>query len=114
MKRLPSSKNFKNYTEEELYIQARKKVEKIKGFYIHFAVYIAVNIFLISIIAVNLDPGESIWQFGPFSTAIFWGIGVAFHGLGVFGTGLFFGKNWEERKIREYIDKEKERSSGWE
>ncbi|WP_046757046.1 2TM domain-containing protein [Kordia jejudonensis] len=114
MKRLPPSKNFKNYTEEELYLQARKKVEKIKGFYVHFAVYIVINIVLLTIIAANMDAGDNFWTFGHFSTAIFWGVGVAFHALGAFGTNLFFGKNWEDRKIREYIDREKERSSGWE
>lgn len=114
MKRLPSSKNFKSYSEEELYLQARKKVEKIKGFYVHFAVYIVINIFLLAIIAVNLDKGENFWKFGHFSTAFFWGIGIVFHALGVFGADIIFGKDWEDRKIEEYINREKERSSGWE
>lgn len=114
MKRLPSSKSFKNYSEEELYLQARKKVEKIKGFYVHFAVYIVINIFLLTIIAVNLDKDESFWKFGHFATVFFWGIGVVFHALGVFGPDIIFGKDWENRKIEEYMNKEKERSSGWE
>ncbi len=114
MKRLPPSKSFKSYSEEELYLQARKKVEKIKGFYVHFAVYIVINIFLLTIIAVNLDKGESFWKFGHFATVFFWGIGVVFHALGVFGPDIIFGKDWENRKIEEYINKEKERSSGWE
>ena len=33
-------------SEEELYSQARKRVEERKGFYIHFALYIAVNILI--------------------------------------------------------------------
>lgn len=114
MKKLSSSKKFRDYTEEELYIQARKRVESLKGFYIHFAVYIIINIFLLTIIAMNLGKGESIWQFGHFSTAFFWGIGIAFHALGVFGKDLLFGKNWESRKIQQYMDREKERRNGWE
>lgn len=36
-----------------------------------------------------------------------WGIGLAFHALGAFNHSLLFGKNWEDRKIREFIEKEK-------
>ncbi|WP_430412617.1 2TM domain-containing protein [Kordia sp.] len=108
MKKLPSPSNFKDYSEEERYIQARKKVEKIKGFYIHFAVYIIINIFLLTIIGLNLDEGDSFWKFGHFSTAFFWGIGIVFHALGAFGANIFFGKNWEERKIREYMSDKKQ------
>ena len=28
------------------YLRAKKRVEKIKGFYVHFAIYILVNLFL--------------------------------------------------------------------
>ncbi|QHI39135.1 hypothetical protein IMCC3317_45360 [Kordia antarctica] len=109
MERLSSNKtaaNFKNYAEEERYIQAQKKVDKIKGFYGHFASYIIVNVFILTMIGLNLDNGESFWQFGHFSTAFFWGIGVAFHALGTFGSNFMFGKNWEERKIKEYMSKD--------
>jgi len=33
-------------SEEEIYQQARKIVEEKKGFYIHIAIYICVNIML--------------------------------------------------------------------
>jgi hypothetical protein len=36
-----------------------------------------------------------------------WGIGVGFHALGVFGPNLLFGKDWEDRKIKELMDKDK-------
>lgn len=105
MRELPSpDQNFKNYEEEERYMRARKHVEKIKGFYGHFASYIIVNAFLLIIIGANLDKGEPFWTFGHFSTAFFWGIGVAFHAMGVFGPNIMFGKNWEERKMKEYMD----------
>ncbi|MBC8753850.1 2TM domain-containing protein [Kordia sp. YSTF-M3] len=105
MKKLPSSSKFKDYAEEERYIYARKKVEKIKGFYIHFAVYIIINVFLLTIIALNMDEGDNFWEFGHFSTAFFWGIGIVFHAFGAFGSGVLFGKNWEERKIKKYMSK---------
>ncbi|MBN4085303.1 2TM domain-containing protein [Flavobacteriaceae bacterium AH-315-B10] len=96
-----------NFNKEEAYFRAKKKLDKLKGFYWHLASYVAVNIFLIVMVTKNLDSDESIWQFKTFATAIFWGIGLAFHAMGVFGPDLFFGKNWEQRKIDEYMDKDK-------
>jgi 2TM domain-containing protein len=96
-----------NFNKEEAYLRAKKKLDKIKGFYWHLASYIVVNAFLIIMIAINLDYDESIWQFGTFATALFWGIGLTFHFLGVFGPDFFFGKGWEERKINEFMDKDK-------
>ena len=113
MERLPTtdtatrSSAFKDYAEEELYIQARKRVEKIKGFYIHFAVYIVINLFLLGIIYFNMSANENFWSFGHFSTAFFWGIGIVFHALGVFGSNMLFSKKWEERKIQEYMSSNK-------
>ncbi|AST01282.1 hypothetical protein BT10792_02380 [Bacillus thuringiensis] len=35
-----------------------------------------------------------------------WGIGIVIHGLTTFPVGIF-GKEWEERKIKEYMEKDK-------
>ncbi|MCK5638887.1 MAG: 2TM domain-containing protein, partial [Flavobacteriaceae bacterium] len=43
-----------------------------------------------------------------FTTAFFWGIGLMFHAYGVFGKNLLFSKDWEERKIKEIIEKDKQ------
>ena len=91
---------------EEAYLRAKKKLEKLVGFYWHLAVYVIINIFLIVVISTN--SGEGFWHFGTFATAFFWGIGLLFHFLGVFGPDAIFGKNWEEKKLREYMDKDKE------
>lgn len=104
----------RSFEEQKKLERARKKVESIKGFYKHLGVYILVNLFLIAGKWFTLDPGESFFQFGTFATAFFWGIGVAFHALGVFGTGIFLGNDWEERKIKELMDREKNRGNKWE
>lgn len=98
----------KQFAKEEAYIRAKKKLEKLVGFYWHLAVYLVVNTFLIVMIATNLDADESIWNFGTFATAFFWGIGLMCHFLGVFGPGFFFGKDWEERKLQKFMDKDKQ------
>lgn len=94
------------------YLRAKKKVEKIKGFYVHLTVYVAVNTFISGIIVYGLMRedgdtfGEVMKNFGVYSTWVFWGIGVFFHWLGVFGFNSLFGNNWEEKKIKELMDKD--------
>jgi hypothetical protein len=90
--------------KEEAYLRAQKRVKAIVGFYWHLASYIIVNLFLVILITSN---GVEFFSFGTFSTAIFWGIGLFFHFMGVFGPNFFFGKNWEERKIKEMMDNDK-------
>lgn len=86
-----------NYNEEERYYQAYKRVEEIKGFYVHLAVYILCNPI---VIVVNIMTSPEFLYF--WFCLLGWGIAVALHGLTVFN----FGKRWQERKIKEILDKE--------
>ena len=86
--------------DQESYNRARRRVRQIKGFYIHATIYVLVNALLI---AINLGTSRGeVWFFWPL---LGWGIGLAVHGLSVFGLGGLWGKEWEERKIKEIIDK---------
>jgi len=94
--------------EQEKLRRAKKKVDEMKGFYVHLAVYLLVNMFiLVNIYLATMKNGESFWQLGHFFTAFFWGIGVCFHAAHVFNLNPFFSKNWEEKQIQKYIDKDK-------
>ena len=85
-------------SEEEIYREARKRVEEKKGFYVHFAVYIIVNIVLIIIWAST--GAHYPWFLFPLGG---WGIGILFHFLGVF---VFSRQtDWERRAV----EKEAER-----
>lgn len=101
-----------NFLKEQSYIRAKKRVKAIKGFYTHLIIFIVVNIFLSGIIIYGLlksgdSFSEAFSNFGVYSTWIFWGIGIFFHWLGVFGfNSIGLGKNWEERKIKEIMEKE--------
>ncbi len=86
--------------QQQRYEQARKRVEAVKGFYIHALVFVLVNI---GLFAINLLAGGSWWFFWPL---IGWGIGLAVHALNVFGSGNMLGRDWEERKTREFMDEE--------
>ena len=94
------------YVNEEKYLKARKKLDKLIGFYWHLASYVLVNIFIIATIAFAAEDLSSIFNYGTFSTAFFWGIGLFFHWLSVFGSNIIFGNRWEERKMKELMDKE--------
>ncbi len=101
-----------NYSEQERYLRAQKRVKDIKGFYWHLFWYLVVNIFLTfgGTIAHFVRTGEldfGNWHFGMFAVWFFWGIGLAAHWLNVFGKNIVFSRDWEERKIKEYMDKDK-------
>ncbi|MFK5983233.1 MAG: 2TM domain-containing protein [Flavobacteriaceae bacterium] len=93
------------------YKKAKKRVKEVKDFYTHLTVYITVNLVLI---AINLGVFQSgftdieIPKWPMFTTPFFWGIGLFFHWLKVFKENISFLKNWEDRKIQEYLDKEEE------
>lgn len=89
------------------YEQAKKEVEKIKGFYIHALVFVLINGFLLFNKYDKLPVEVSFLELKNFKLVFFWGIGLAAHGISVFGPSLMFGKNWEERKIRELMNRDK-------
>ncbi len=92
------------------YLRAKKKVETLKGFYSHLAVYVIVNIIII-LISANVFNSKKIdfADLGNYATAFFWGFGIVFHALYVFyainmGNNIF--KRWEEKKIKEFLEKD--------
>lgn len=97
--------------EQEKYNRARKSVEKLKGFYIHLAVYIIVNTVLLLSIFLRISDGHgNFWQAGHFLTPIFWGIGLFFHAMNTYQANPLFGRRWEERQIKKYMEEEREES----
>ncbi len=95
-----------NYTEEQKYIRAKKKVKSIKGFYVHLFVYIIINGVIILSTAFSEGGWQVFWEWQSYSTTIFWGIGLAFHAFSVFGMDFILGKDWGDRKINELMNKE--------
>lgn len=97
-----------NYNDQERYYQAKKKVEDIKGFYGNLIAYIVFNGFFL-ILNLLTSPNE-LWFFWPL---IGWGVGVLFHGMRVFNYSPFLSKNWEERKMKQFMDDEKRNTTNW-
>lgn len=98
----------RNYKEEERFQQAKKRVEEIKGFYGNLTAYIVVNLVLV-FINLKTSP-DHLWFYWPM---LGWGIGVLFHGLRVFNCMPFLGKDWEERKMKEYMEEDERRKNEW-
>lgn len=88
--------------ERERYERARRRVREIRAFYIHVAVFVPVNA-LLHVINFVATPGLY-WAFWPL---LGWGIGLLAHGLVMYRWTPFLGKDWEERKIRELMDKDR-------
>ncbi|MBD0833138.1 2TM domain-containing protein [Aestuariibaculum sediminum] len=94
------------FNKEDAYLRAENRIKKLKGFYWHLFWYVIINLFLI-ILKLVYDLNDEFWSFNTFSTAIFWGVGLCFHAFGVFGKHLIFSRDWENRKIQEFLDKDK-------
>jgi hypothetical protein len=94
--------------DEQRYVDAKKRVDEIKGFYGNLASYVVVNIFLM--ILNLLTSPEYLWFFWPL---LGWGIGIVFHGLKVFRISPFLNKEWEEKKIKQFMEEEKKNQQKW-
>jgi len=83
--------------ENKAYFRAKKRVEELKGFYGNIISYCCIIPFLI-FINLRYSPGFQWFWF----SALGWGFGVVMHAFKVFG----YSTDWEERKIREILQKE--------
>ncbi|MDR6405007.1 MULTISPECIES: 2TM domain-containing protein [Chryseobacterium] len=83
--------------KDKAYERARKRVREMKSFYGNLISYCIIIPFLM-IINLITNP-DNIWFVFPM---LGWGIGLAAHGMSAFAIG----KRWEEKKIREILEKE--------
>lgn len=86
-----------NYMENGAYYRAKKRVELLKGFYGNLISYCCVIPVLVFVNLTYMPQFHWFW----FSVCG-WGFGLTMHAFQVFG----YGANWEERKIKEILQKE--------
>ena len=98
---MTSPENLPPDVDPAAYERARRKVQQIKGLYIHASVYCIV---IVGLFLINFFTGRPWWFFWP---ALGWGIGLAFHAFSVHGVEALFGADWEERKMRELMERER-------
>ena len=103
--------------------RAQKKVAQIRGFYNHLAIYLIVNLVLyllrdkmtVVLLGKRVFGSPEILEhinWDVFGTPIVWGIILVFHAIKVFGNTSIFAKDWEERKIREFLNDD-ENNNKW-
>jgi hypothetical protein len=95
--------------EEKLYKEARKRVRRKKSYYSTLIAYFSVCTFLTFLNWFQMDfRTDADWHDWWVRWVWFgWGIGMFFYTISFFKTGVIFGQDWEERKIKEEMEKMK-------
>ncbi len=93
----PNVVSEKTNDEDRAYERAQKRVKELKSFYGNLISYCIIIPFLI--ILNLISSPRNIWFYWPM---LGWGIGLVAHGMSVFAIG----KGWEEKKIREILEKQ--------
>ncbi len=78
---------------------AKRRVEALKGFYIHLVVFCVV---MLGLVSLNILVKSDWWVQWPLFG---WGVGLIAHAVTVFLPVRLFGSNWEKRKIEQLIRK---------
>ncbi len=95
---------------ESRYIKAKERVDELRGFYGNLTAYVVV-ITGLAVLNYYVDGWSYMWFLWA---ALGWGIGLFFHAVNTFRWNPFFGKDWEERKIKEFMDEENGNKTKWE
>lgn len=89
---------------DDSYVRARKHVEEVKEFYYSLISYVIVIPFL-----AFINYWTS-WRYQWFWWPMLgWGIGLAFHAYKIYVKDGLFGRNWERKKIEEFLREEDEK-----
>ena len=84
--------------KDSRYQAAKKRVEEIKGFYMHLGVFV---VFGLAMFAINeIATPDRLWWHWP---VLIWGVGLAMHAFAVVTENRLFGSEWEERKVRKLM-----------
>ena len=89
--------------DEQYYDQAKKRVQKKKKFFNHLKTFIIINVVMNIVVSLDGD------LFGFLPATLFWGMGLAFHYIKVFGipgTNILT-PEWEDEEIEKEMEKMK-------
>ena len=90
------------FRKDDAYYKAKDRVKEMKKFYTSLMSYI-VFISLLAGLNYYVNEFSNMW----FLWAAFgWGIGLIFQAAKAFNWNPFFGKDWEDRKMKELMDEE--------
>ncbi|MBK7474423.1 MAG: 2TM domain-containing protein [Betaproteobacteria bacterium] len=86
-------------------------MHRIAEFYRHLLVYVIVIslVWILNVIVIStstrLVRWSSLWAICP---TLGWGVGVLVHGITVRPAWRFFSQKWEDRKVKELMEKERQ------
>lgn len=94
-----------NQQQQNKYFRAKERVQNIKKFYTSLLGYV---IFICLLAGLNYYVNELSYPW--FLWAAFgWGIGLIFQAAKAYQWSPFMGKNWEERKLKEFMEEEEKK-----
>ena len=88
------------FIEDKRYQKAKERVEAIKSFYGNLIAYCFV---IPGLAYLNYKTTNWPWVVFP---AVGWGFGIIVHGMEAYGYNPLWGKRWEEKKLRELMDRD--------
>ena len=102
---------MENINDKKL-LKAKLRVEEIKEFYKHLITFVMVNLFLAFIWKFSFKIFGNFIVSNQFDVDGFthipiwliWGVFLVIHALKTFGFLNFFNKDWEEKKIKEFMN----------
>jgi len=95
--------------------RAKQRLKSVKAFYSHLIVFVLIACITLLIrsavlaffIGKTSDPNFVTWiDLNIFINLAIWGAIVIIHAFWIFGHTIPFFKNWEEQKIKEYMEEE--------
>ena len=98
--------------DSEKYKKVKKRIHEIKQFYKHLGAYLLINfLFIGRRIYSDISQGDSFLEaftdIDNYNFFFWWSVFLIFHAAKVFGFPNLFNKNWEERKIKEFMKENK-------
>lgn len=89
--------------ESDKYQRARARVRRLRGFYSNLITFVLVNILLFIINYITNPRHFWFWW-----VTLIWGIVLLIQAFNIFTIkDHFLGEEWEQRKIKELMDKDK-------
>ncbi len=88
----------KSFLEDKRYERAKERMEAVKSFYGHLVAYCIVIPILV---VINYNTTSFPWVIFP---AFGWGFSVVAHGMKAYGYNPLWGKSWEEKKMRQFME----------
>jgi O-antigen ligase len=94
--------------------KAYKRVKSIKDFYLRLGVYCTVNAIFLTAWVFDTSPPTYFWMPTLFFVTFVAGLLVLSNAIVLYGGKYVLPKEWEERKLKEFIDKQNQKITKYE